>query len=71
MEGGILAKLNEAGIRGVPKLLHKQQVQGPHPSHSDIKANQSTHFLRTLLSNINIPGHIHVLSCLLMELLRK
>ena len=68
-EGSILAKLNEAGVRGVPKLLHEQQVQGPHPSHPNIKVNQSTHLLRTLLSNINIPNyHVCVLSCLLTEL---
>ena len=71
-EGSILAKLNEAGVRGVPKLLHEQQVTGPHPSHPNIKVNQSTHFLRTLLSDISIPSyHIRVLSRLLTEPLGK
>jgi len=71
-EGSILAKLNEAGVRGVPKLLHKQQVTGPHPSHPNIKVNRSTHFLRTLLSDISIPSyHIRVLSRLLTEPLGK
>ena len=28
-EDGILAQLNKAGVKGMPKLIHKQQVQGP------------------------------------------
>ena len=67
-EGSILAKLNKAGVKGIPKLIHEQQVQGPHPLCLDSKVNQSTHFLRTLLSHIKVPSyHIHVLSCLLTE----
>lgn len=67
-EGGILAKLNKAGVKAVPKLIHEQQVQGPHPSHPDSKVNQSTHFLRTLLSHIKVPSYcVRVLSCLLTE----
>jgi len=67
-EGRILAKLNKAGVKGVPKLIHEQQVQGPHPSHPDSKVNQSTHFLRTLLSHIKVSSyHVRVLSWLLTE----
>ena len=67
-EGGILAKLNEAGVEGVPKLIHEQQVQGPHPSIPNLKVNQSTHTIRTLLSQVNTQDyHICVLSCLLTE----
>ena len=50
-KGGILARLNKAGVKGMPKLIHEQQVQGPHPSRPNSKVNQSTHFLRTLLSH--------------------
>ena len=50
-EGSILVKLNEAGVRGVPKLLLEQQVQGPHPLHPNIKVNQSTHLLGTHQKN--------------------
>ena len=71
-EGSILARLNEAGIRGVPKLLHEQQVTRPHPTHPNIQVNQSTHFLRSLLSDVNITNyHARVLSRLLTELLGK
>ena len=67
-EGRILAKLNKAGVKGVPKLIHEQQVQGPHPSHPDSKVNQSTHFFRMLLSHIKVSSyHVHVLSWLLTE----
>jgi len=70
IEGGILARLNKAGVKGVPKLIHEQQVQGPHPSHPNSKVNQSTHFLRTLLSHIKVSSyHVRILSCLLTELL--
>ena len=71
-EGGILAQLNTAGIKGVPKLIHEQQVQGLHPSLPDFKVNQSTHFLRALLSPTKVHHyHVCVLSRLLMELLRQ
>ena len=68
-EGTILAKLNKAGVKGVPKLIHEQQVQGPHPLRLDSKVNQSTHFLRTLLSRtVKVPSyHVRVLSRVLME----
>ena len=67
-EGGILAKLNEAGVRGVPKVLHEQQVPRPHPSYPNIKVNQSTHFLRSLLSGVSITNyHVRVLSRLFTE----
>ena len=68
-EGGILARLNKAGVRGVPKFIHEQQVQGPHPSLPDSKVNQSTHFIRTLLVRLKAPHyHVRVLSRLLTEL---
>ena len=67
-EGSILAKLNKASVEGIPKLIHEQQVQGPHPLRLDSKVNQSTHFLQTLLSHIKVPSyHVRVLSRLLME----
>jgi len=67
-EGGILAKLNEAGVEGVPRLIHEQQVQGPHPSIPNFNVNQSTHIIRTLLSQVNTHNyHIRVLSRLLTE----
>ena len=67
-EGGILAQLNKAGVKGVPKLIHEQQVQGPHPSLPDFKVNQSTHFLRALLSPTKFHHyHVRVLSHLLTE----
>ena len=72
-KGTILAKLNKAGVKGVPKLIHKQQVQGPHPLRLDSKVNQSTHFLRTLLScTVKVPSyHVRVLSRVLTELVRQ
>ena len=67
-EGSILARLNKAGVKGVPRLIHEQQVQGPHPLRIDSEVNQSTHFLWTFLSHIKVPSyHVHVLSCLLTE----
>ena len=67
-EGNILARLNAAGIKGVPKLIHEQQVQGPHPSRPDLKVNKSTHFIRTLLPDIAThPYHVRTLSRLITE----
>lgn len=68
-EGGMLARLNDANVEGVPLLLNEQQVQGPHPSRTDVKMNMSTHFLRTLLSvSYNRPSYqLRVLSRLLTE----
>ena len=67
-EGSILARLNKAGVKGVPRLIHEQQVRGPHPLRIDSEVNQSTHFLRTFLSHIKVPSyHVRVLSRLLTE----
>ena len=71
-EGNILARLNAAGIKGVPKLIHEQQVQGPHPLHPDLKVNKSTHFIRMLLPDIAThPYHVHTLSHLITEPVRQ
>ena len=68
-EGSILARLNAAGVKGVPKLIHEQQVQGPHPSRPDLKVNKSTHFIRMLLSDVDVhPYHVRALSRLITEL---
>ncbi|KAI6026899.1 hypothetical protein PISMIDRAFT_109164 [Pisolithus microcarpus 441] len=70
-EGCLLARLNDAGVKGVPRLIHKQQVQGPHPSHGGVKINMSTHLLRKLLLQLdNRQYQLHVLSHLLMEPVR-
>ncbi|KAF8449209.1 hypothetical protein L210DRAFT_3640833 [Boletus edulis BED1] len=46
-EGRILKMLEKAGVKGVPKLVHEQQVQTPHPIMGEF-INHSTHILRTL-----------------------
>ena len=67
-EGSILARLNATGIKGVPKLIREQQVQGPHLSRPDLKVNKSTHFIRTLLPDIAArPYHVRTLSRLITE----
>lgn len=43
MEGRILSILNKHGIKGVPTLIHEQQIKVPYPSIAT--ANSSTHFL--------------------------
>ncbi|KAI6016826.1 hypothetical protein PISMIDRAFT_15760 [Pisolithus microcarpus 441] len=47
-EGSILTKLNSAGVEGVPKLIHKQQVQAPYPSNPNLKYH--IHVLSHLLT---------------------
>jgi len=53
-EGGILAKLNEAGVEGVPRLIHKQQVQGPHPSIPHKNAIAKANILHRDVSLLNL-----------------
>ncbi|KIK19916.1 hypothetical protein PISMIDRAFT_106732 [Pisolithus microcarpus 441] len=68
-EGCLLARLNDVGVEGVPWPIHKQQVQGPHPSHGGVKINMLTHLLCKLLLQLdNHQYQLHVLSCLLTEL---
>ncbi|KAI5986625.1 hypothetical protein EDD15DRAFT_2373072 [Pisolithus albus] len=67
-EGSMLAKLNDANVEGVPRLIHEQQVQGPHPSRAEMKVNMSTHFLRRLVSQSGGRQYqLRVLSRLLTE----
>ncbi|KAI5988016.1 hypothetical protein EDD15DRAFT_2199193 [Pisolithus albus] len=67
-EGSMLAKLNDVNVKGVPQLIHEQQVQGPHPSHAEMKVNMSMHFLRRLVSQSGGRQYqLRVLFCLLTE----
>ncbi|KIJ63916.1 hypothetical protein HYDPIDRAFT_168311 [Hydnomerulius pinastri MD-312] len=69
-EGTILAMLNDAGVEGVPQLIHEQQVQGVHPTCAKPKLTLSTHTLRALLAGAiasNRPYQLRVLSRLVTE----
>ena len=68
MEGRILKILEAAGVEGIPRLVHKQQVQTRHPIMQEL-LNNSTHILHTLLK---APGasalyYLHVLLCLISK----
>ena len=61
-EGQILKMLEMAGVKGVPILVHKQQVQTQHPVTRE-SINHSTHILRTLLGLSSQPlYYLRVLS---------
>ena len=49
-EESILALLNATGVIGIPMLVHKEQVQGPHPTRPNALINKSTHLLQSILS---------------------
>ncbi|KIJ11755.1 hypothetical protein PAXINDRAFT_15338 [Paxillus involutus ATCC 200175] len=69
-EGTILAMLNNAGVEGVPQLIHEQQVQADHPTRAKPKFALSTHTLRALLPGAitsNRPYQLRVLSRLITE----
>ncbi|KIJ67422.1 hypothetical protein HYDPIDRAFT_25878 [Hydnomerulius pinastri MD-312] len=75
-EGTMLAILNDAGVEGVPQLIHEQQVRSVHPTRasSKPKLNLSTHTLRALLaghgatvSTQKRPYELRVLSRLVTE----
>ncbi|KAI5982433.1 hypothetical protein EDD15DRAFT_2180884 [Pisolithus albus] len=64
-EGKILKILEDNEIKGVPRLLHEQQVQASHPLDSDLQLNQSTHILRSLIKDplpADCKYHLRVLS---------
>lgn len=68
MEENLLARLNNANVKGVPQLIHKQQVQAPHPSGTGVTVNMSMHFLHAfLLLSYSHPYQLQVLSCLVTE----
>lgn len=69
MEGNLLARLNNVNVKDVPQLIHKQQVQAPHPSGTGVTVNMSMHFLHAfLLLSYSHPYQLQVLSCLVTEL---
>ena len=54
--------LEMAGVKGVPILVHEQQVQTQHPVTRE-SINHSTHILRTLLGLSSQPSYyLRVLS---------
>ena len=67
MKGCILEILERAGVKGVPILVHKQQVQTPYPiMHKFI--NDSIHILCTLLCGSSQASYyLHVLSHLVSK----
>ena len=66
MEGHILKMLEKAEVKGVLILVHKQQVQTPHPITREL-INHSTHTLRTLLCRSFQALYYLVLSCLVSK----
>ncbi|KAI6127268.1 hypothetical protein F5141DRAFT_1210630 [Pisolithus sp. B1] len=67
-KGKILKILEDSEIKGVPRLLHEQQVQVPHPLDSNLKLNQSTHILCSLIRDplpADCKYHLHILSHLI------
>jgi len=51
-EGFILWVLNGHMIKGVPMLIHEQQVKAPYPSTiKNLPVNSSTHFIRSDLAH--------------------
>ena len=57
MEGMILATLNKHMIRGVPTLIHKEQIKASYPpTISNKQANSSTHFLQLFLTKCGNGG---------------
>ena len=67
-EGRILKILEVAKVKGVPRLVHEQQVQTKHPVTQQI-LNHSTHILRSLLGIMDgdPPYNLHVLSRLISK----
>ena len=66
-EGRILKMLGEAGVKGVPILVHEQQVQTQHPVTGQI-LNHSTHILRSLVTaDSRAPYYLRVLSRLVSK----
>ena len=66
-EGRILKMLGEAGVKGIPVLVHEQQVQMQHPITGQF-LNQSTHILRSLVTvDSRALYYLHVLSCLVSK----
>ncbi|KAI5980660.1 hypothetical protein EDD15DRAFT_2381694 [Pisolithus albus] len=64
-EGRILKILEDNEIKGVPRLLHEQQVQASHPLDSDLQLNQSTHILHSLIKDplpADCKYHLRILS---------
>ena len=67
MEGRILKMLEKAEVKGVPILVHEQQVQTPHPITREF-VNHSMHTLRTLLCGSSQASYyLHVLSRLVSK----
>lgn len=65
----ILSILNVHNIEGIPTLVHVQQVQAPYlSSTTNVLVNNSTHFLRVLLSKhkTNL-YYLQVLSWIIMQ----
>jgi len=56
-EGMILATLNKHMIKGVPTLIHEEQIKASYPpTIANKQANSSTHFLRLFLTKCGNGG---------------
>ena len=66
-EGRILKLLGMAGVEGVPRLVHEQQVQTHHPVTQEL-LNHSTHILHTLVKGSSPSSYyLRVLSHLISK----
>ncbi|KAF8546898.1 hypothetical protein OG21DRAFT_1490718 [Imleria badia] len=66
-EGRILKILEEARVKGVPRLVHEQQVQTQHPIVKEL-VNNSMHILCTLIEGLpQLSYYLHVMSHLISK----
>ena len=67
-EGRILKILEAAKVKGVPRLVHEQQVQTTHPITQEL-LNHSTHIICSIINVMHGAPlyNLHVLSCLVSK----